>query len=790
MSILELRSRLSASTRDIPNESWLESEMLAISMCDLSEYFIQLQDSGNVFNNPSNSSVAYILGITDIKPTSPPDATIDHGRSDFPDIDLDFADRHRERVKDYLKERWGQENVAGITTYGEFTDKNTLKNVASVFGVPFAEANTISSKFETLEEFGVNNDLKKFSNEWPGILEVSKKLRGRYRQAGSHAGGVVVSSLPLHKVLPIETRTEKGDDGGRVEVTAYDMSVLEDLGLIKMDILGVKAISVIADCLAKIKEVHGKDVEEESLDVDREDPAVYELINGGNVSGVFQIEGSGYTNLIKDMSINDFNDLVASNALVRPGAFITQGRSYLARREGREKVRYVHPSLEPVLEDTFGTIVYQEQLMQLVQVLAGFTKAEANDFRRIVGKKLSEEEFEPHKEKFLEGVSDKISEAEGEKLWADILKTATYQFNKSHAVGYSLLSYQTAWLKAHYPTEFMWALLNNEDDESKITTYLFDALRQGIEILPPDVNKSDYSFGLIDGKILFGIGNVMGCGPVAVDEIISKRPYSSFEEFTNKVAKSKVRKPAMEALEKVGAFISIGHDPGYDTKKYYAEILNYPIFLNEKTEYDSIITDCVDVGKDFAIIRGVVKSTSRTPRYFRAEIEDTTGVYSGFLDKGATLSKRTSVMAIVDGNSIVAFDDYRNKEGSTLFKFITDIYGKDLDTEHIESTGVATEFDLSLGDKFLGYVINVSVFTTKAGRPMATMHVYFPGSRRIEKLVVFASAFGRLVNRVSDAGNNWLVLKLGETKRDKTKTVDDAISLEEYCKLKGINEGL
>lgn len=778
----------------------LNEELDVILGKNFSDYFLILwdlvkwADSVGIARGPSRGSaggslLSYVLDITKIDPIEYDllfERFLDAERADFPDIDLDFEDKRRGEVKQYLKERWGHDNVASITTFGEFKDKYAVKNVASVYQVPYEIANKLTSKFETLEEFDRVSELKEFAREWPQTIEVAKKLRGRYRQSGMHAGGVVVSSVPLHTVLPVETRSDDGQDG-RVEVTAYDMNKLEDLGLIKIDILGVKAISVISDAIKKIKEIHGIDVEAQSLDVSNPDEGVFKEFNSGNLAGVFQVEGSGYASLIKEMGIKSFNDLVVSNALVRPGAYVTQGKTYLARREGREKTTYVHPSLEEVLGETYGTIIYQEQLMRMVQVLAGFSKGQANRFRKIVGKKLDKSEFEPYREAFFEGCESKITTEQTQKLWDAILKAAMYQFNKSHAVGYSLLSYQTMWLKVNYPVEFLWSLLNNESEDSKITSYLFEAQRKGFEILPPDINNSEISFSLDNGKIRFGLLNVMGCGPSAAEEIIAKRPYANFEEFQNKVVKSRVKKTVVENLEKIGAFRSIGHDAGYEVKKYYGDILNYPVFLNEQTSYDNILTNCSDVEDDsFAVIRGVVKSTKRTPQYFKVEIEDTTGTYSGFMDKTLSVSKRDSIMAIVHGNSIVAFDDYHNKSDSALFHFIESVYGQEVDFDDVLSTGVASSYDLSLANKFLVYVVSISTFKTKKGQPMATMFAYFPGDKSIRKIVIFPNSFGRLINKIGSSESNWLVLKLSETKRDKTIIVDDAISLERYCEVKSI----
>ncbi len=554
----------------------LEEELTVIAGKNFSDYFLVLwdliswADSDGIARGPARGSaggslLSYVLGITNIDP-------VKHGllffrfinpeRNDFPDIDLDFEDRRRDEAKEYLRNRWGGENVAGISAYGTFQPKGSIKAVASAFAVPYTEANAISPMFETFEEYKEKDSLAKFRKKNPDVIKVAERLAGRYKNASAHAAGVVVSNVPLETIVPIEVREEAGTKR-KINVVAYDKDETGEFGLIKFDALGVRAITVIKDTISAIKERTGRDVSADSLDIDNPDSRVFAEFTAGNVIGIFQAEGAGYAALIGEMGVSSFNDLAVSNALVRPGSYVTQGKKYLARRDGSEATSYDHEILEGILGETYGTFIFEEQVMKIAVELAGFSWAKADRLRKIISKKKDIAEFDKYKQEFVEGASQYISVSKAKALWADIEKASLYMFNKSHATAYSLVSYQTMWLKVNYPVEFIWATLSNETEGEKITTYLFEAQRIGIEILGPDVNKSDAAFSLDGDALRFGLSNIAGCGASAVSEIMTKRPFDDYDHFVNTVARSKVKANNLEALQKVGAFDSIGFDSPY-----------------------------------------------------------------------------------------------------------------------------------------------------------------------------------------------------------------------------------
>lgn len=660
------------------------SELDIIGKLNFEDYFLLIWDIvawakkndiavGHSRGSVGGSLVAYLLGITNIDPIRFNllfARFINEERNDYPDIDLDFEDARRQEIKDYIRDRWGHDNVASITTFGAYKPKSAVKGVARVFGVPYKEMNDLTSRFEEILELKKESWAKDFREKHPDIIPTAERLTGRISNAGAHAAGVVVSNVPLDEILPVETRDDKGN--GRIEVTAYDGDEVAQVGLIKIDVLGVKAVTVVKDCIQKIKDVYGKDVWNDSLGLDDSD--VLESFNEGHLTGIFQAEAPSYRHLIDEMGIHSFDDLVASNALVRPGALVTQGASYLAIRSGKEVAKYEHEMLEPILKETYGKFLYQEQLMLTAVELAGFSWSEADTLRKIIGKKRDEKEFAKFRNKFIKGASRYISHDAAVAMWEDFRMSSTYMFNKSHAVGYSLLSYQTMWLKFYYPKEFVWASLFNETDKSAIAGFLIEARRLGIKVLPPDINISERHFTYTDDGIRFGLMNVAGCGPSAVDNIIKGRPYKSYEEFIAKTKRVAVKRPLIENFDKVGAFSSVNHVSEYDHRNYYLPVLSYAIEEADDGDFSQLISPCSEVGSGWVITKGIVKSTTRKPHYFRVEIEDSSGIASGFLDdRDDKISARDYVVAMFNNNSLVAYTDattYKDNYDNKFVKFM------------------------------------------------------------------------------------------------------------------------
>jgi DNA polymerase-3 subunit alpha len=385
------------------------------------------------------------------------------------------------------------------------------------------------------------------------LYGLAERLRGKIRSVGVHAAGVVVAKDDIRKYAPVESREDAQDKvSGRIPVVAYDMDTVADIGLIKLDALGLKTLSVISDTLKSIKDRTGKEINLSEIPLD--DKAVYKTLSEGYTKGVFQAEATPYTNLLIKMGVDKFEDLAASNALVRPGAMNTVGASYIKRKHGEEAVQYVHPIMKPFTENTYGVIIYQEQVMQACVHLGGMTWSEADKVRKIIGKKKDATEFDQFKDKFIEGAEKHISKKQAQHLWHDFEAHAGYSFNRSHAVAYSMLSYQTAWLKTYYPLEFMFSILKNENDKDARTEYLIEAKRLGLKVLLPHINESDVYFSLQKEAIRFGLAEVKFISDSIANKIIEKRPYASYKDFIEKSSKkgSGINSRAISALNAIG----------------------------------------------------------------------------------------------------------------------------------------------------------------------------------------------------------------------------------------------
>ena len=429
--------------------------------------------------------------------------------------------------------------------------------------------------------------------------------------------------------------------------------------------------------------------------------------------------------------------------------------------------------------------------MRLAVDLAGFSWAKADRLRKIISKKKDAVEFDKYKQDFVDGASQYISVSKAKALWSDIEKASLYMFNKSHATAYSLVSYQTMWLKVNYPLEFIWATLKNETEGEKVTTYLFEAQRLGIDILGPDVNLSDYSFGLEGSSLRFGLNNIAGCGATAVNEIMLKRPFEDYDHFVNTVARSKVRANNLESLQKVGALDSIGYDSPYESRRYYGPLLNYPVTMNDKSPFDDIIMPC-NLAQDskeevnLYIVRGVVKSTKRTPRYFRAEIEDATGVVSSFADSDAVINKRDYVIAIVGDQTIHQIEDFNDietgKSDSAFSKFLhKQINGEPMDEfDFLYDIGINRDVVSDGKCLTLAYLINTVRFKTRTGMDMSSSYFYVPSQGWLK-----ATMFNDSVVANQTELKRHFEWKLIKTKRGKNGMIalSSVISAEKWCKM-------
>ncbi len=515
----------------------------------------------------AGSLVAYSLNITMLDP-------IQHGliferflnpdRVSMPDIDIDFCYERRDEVIHYVRKKYGQDNVAQIITFGTMAARAVVRDVGRVMNLSYPEVDKIAKLIPAELNITIEKALQKepklkelieTDTRIAQLMETSKILEGFSRHASTHAAGVVISDAPLTEYVPLFRTDEQVS-------TQYNMKDLEKIGLLKMDFLGLKTLTVLHDALKLIKEKQGIQVHLEELKLD--DERAYEILKNAEALGVFQLESSGMRDLLKKMKPNLFEHLVALLALYRPGP-LGSGMvdDFIKALHNPTQIKYDHPSLEPALKETYGVILYQEQVMKIVSDMAGFTLAQADSLRRAIGKKIPEI-MEKEKKGFLEGAEKrKIPQAVAEKVWGLIDYFSGYGFNKSHSAAYALISFQTAYLKAHYPLEFMTALLTSEMGNSdKVVLYIEECKRMGIPVEPPSVNESAAAFTCGNGKIRFGLTAVKNVGTTAIDSILETRktdgPFRNFFDFTRRVDLRVCNRKVMESLIKCGAFDELG----------------------------------------------------------------------------------------------------------------------------------------------------------------------------------------------------------------------------------------
>ncbi len=521
----------------------------------------------------AGSLVAFSLKITDIDPMPYGllfERFLNPERVSMPDIDMDFCQSRRQEIIDYVVRKYGRYNVAQIITFGKLLAKGVIRDVARVLDMPYAKADAMAKLIP--DELGIN--LEKAYEKEPKIAELiesdpqaarvwkfAKALEGLNRNAGTHAAGVVISNEELWKKTPLFKPS-----GQDTLATQYNGKFVEDVDLIKFDFLGLKTLTVVDEALKLVKGRHGLDID--FLAVDIQDPKVYEYISSGETLGLFQIESAGMQDLAKKLKPTGFEDIIAMLALYRPGP-MESGMldDFVERKHGRAEITYMFPELEEILKPTYGVIVYQEQVMQIVQTIGGFSLGGADLVRRAMGKKIKEE-MDKLKGEFADGAEKKgFDKAKAEELFDLIVKFAGYGFNKSHSAAYAMVTFYTSYLKCYYPTDFMAAQLTLEkDNTTKVVKYVEEVKRMGIELLPPDINKSGLKFiaDNQDGKevILFGLGAIKGAGDIAIATILESRgdePFKDLSDFVSRIDSSKVNKKVIESLIKSGALDSFGY---------------------------------------------------------------------------------------------------------------------------------------------------------------------------------------------------------------------------------------
>jgi len=577
---LEKRLAAEAGRLKFPEADYwqrLEYELQVLETKGFAGYFLVVADIVNYARkrripvgpgrgSAAGSLVAYALGITDLDPLAHGlffERFLNPERMSPPDIDMDFCFERRGEIIHYVAKTYGYENVAQITTFGSMKTRQVIRDVGRALEVPYAEVDKIAKLVpeqlnitlaQALEREPRLRELRDTNPTVREILAIAEKLEGLPRHASTHAAGLVISDRPLWEYLPLY----KGSKGELV--TQFDMKGVEQVGLVKFDFLGLRTLTVIDQAVRLIRRHHQPDFDISRIPLD--DPDTFALLQAANTAGVFQLESSGMRSLMVRLKPSTFEDVVALVALYRPGPMESgMHEDYVRRKHGEAQVTYLLPELEPILKETYGIILYQEQVMQIAAAISGYSLAEADILRRAMGKKIPEV-MAAQRERFVSGaVARGVPPATAEALFNLIEKFAGYGFNKSHSAAYALIAYQTAYLKAHYPLEFLAALLTSEiSHTASLARHIMEAREQGIQLLPPDINRSDRDFTVEDGKVRFGLAGVKNVGVGAILEILEARKNGLFQsvgDLLSRINLTKVNRKVLEALIQAGALDSL-----------------------------------------------------------------------------------------------------------------------------------------------------------------------------------------------------------------------------------------
>ncbi len=558
-------------------EKRLHEELEIIKTMGFAGYFLIVSDfikhakHNNIPVGPGRGSapgslVAYTLRITNIDPIRYNllfERFLNPDRISMPDIDIDFCQEGRDEIIKYVTDKYGKDKVSQIITFGKMQAKAVIRDVGRALNIPYSEVDKIAKLVPNVLNITLDEAIKteprlaqeaKNNPSVAKLLSLSRILEGLNRHASTHAAGVVISDVPLVERVPLCIPKDE-------IVSQYSMNDIQTVGMTKFDFLGLKTLTVIKNTVNFIKKSNNIDLDINNLPLD--DKQTYELLMRGETDGVFQLESSGMKDLIVNLKPDHIEDVIAAIALYRPGP-MKMLPEFISRKQGKTKISYELPQLETILKETYGIILYQEQVMQIASVIGSYTMAEADILRKNMSKKNAAGMLEREKPKFLEGAKkQKINENKARKIWEQMETFGGYGFNKSHSAGYAIITYQTAYLKTHYPVAFMAALLTSDkDNRDKIIKYMSTCKEMGINILPPDINESFKDFSISGENIRFGLAAVKNVGEAAIDSIISAREkgrFSSFMDFLTRTDLRKTNKRVIESLIKCGAFDSLGH---------------------------------------------------------------------------------------------------------------------------------------------------------------------------------------------------------------------------------------
>jgi DNA polymerase-3 subunit alpha len=678
----------------------------------------------------AGSCVSYCLEITDVDPIEYDllfERFLNPERVSMPDIDIDFDDRGRGKVIDYVVEKYGQENVCQIITFGTMGAKTVVRDVSRVLDIPLDRADEIAkmipegpgvdldSAFEENPDFRALKDAD--DPEVRKMMQYAEVLEGSVRHTGVHAAGVIIAPGTISDYVPVSVSKSKGE---KVITTQYDGDWVEEFGLLKMDFLGLKTLTLIEDTVDLVEETRDREIDIDDIPLD--DEKTFELFQRGDTVSIFQFESTGMREHLRKLKPTEIDDLIAMNALYRPGP-MENIPTYVARKHGREEVEYPHPLLEDILEPTYGIAVFQEQVMQMARELAGFSLGEADILRRAMGKK-KEKLMRKQRKKFVEGCKEvnDIDEDEANELFDIINEFAGYGFNKSHSAAYSLVAYQTAYLKAHFPPEFMAAAMTNEmSNTDKLSKVLEEARSMNLEVLPPSINDSKAYFTVQDGKIRFGLAAIKNAGEKAIDKIIEAReehgPFATIYDVTKNVDLSTVNKRTLEALAQAGALDDLeGH------RAQLIEGMDTAVQYGQKVQHDRM------AGQNSLFGDGDAGAEAMEPG-LPSEVES--------WPKAERLKKEHEVLGFyVSGHPL---DEYRAEADA----FATAHFGEPDQLEKtIEQAAGGDGRNRGPVRTFCGIITDVSRNTTRSGKPIAFADIEdFTGEG---EMVIFSNILDRV----------------------------------------------
>jgi DNA polymerase-3 subunit alpha len=703
----------------------LAYELETINKMGFAEYFLIVQDLVNWSKangvpvgpgrgSAAGSLVSYVLGITSIDPLKYDllfERFLNPERVSMPDIDIDFCFEKRDQVINYIIERYGSERVAQIITFGTMAARAAIRDVGRALDVPYGNVDKIAKMIPG--ELGVSIDRSleisadlalAYANDYDTrrIIDIARAIEGMPRHASVHAAGVVIGREALSSLLPLQKMSD-----GHV-VTQFAKETVEDIGLLKMDILGLRTLTVLDRAVQIIKKTHGVSLDLDNLPL--EDDKVYELLQSANTIGVFQLESDGLRRILSEMKPNRFEDLIAIIALYRPGPLGSgMVEDFINRKHGRQKLEYLHPLLENILKETYGVILYQEQVMRVASDLAKFTMGEADELRRAMGKKKASE-LAAMRSKFVQGAAEKeISPDIATRLFDLMESFAGYGFNKSHSAAYAMISYQTAYLKTHYPVEYMCAFLTSViDHQERVVFYIRECRKMGIAILAPDINESFENFTVGAGGIRFGLGAIKNVGVNAVKTIVDARKagkFKSFFDFCQRIDLSQINKRMVENLIVAGCFDSLGK-----TRKQIISVMDESISLATQIKQ-------ADNGNQMSLF-GDTASMVEEPKI----------MVSGEWDSRDSLSREKEVLGFyVSANPL---DSYRQTIELVVTEEIAAL-DKDGGEEYVRLAGMP---------------VNISKKISRKGDPYARFHLE-DLSGRIE-VMIFPSAYRQFIDQI------------------------------------------